>query len=157
MQFLSEKLSRHLTSLVPGFEGHWKYIEIKKCGCRVCRYTNANPHTQVLCLQEIAILEDDEYQEGNKIICPAWQVEDVLRNLKAIGEKLNWGWVCGDCGHERPRKAEPGDVRCDCDDPWYSWPQKYSNRAGEILAGYLHDHPDTYYQKIEKYLWSILK
>ena len=134
----SPELCQHLSILVPGFEGHWWWTY---------PYLNA-PHAEVVCYEDLNI---------SVKICPAWQVEDVLRNLKAIGEKLNWGWVCGDCGHERPRKAEPGDVRCDCDDPWYSWPQKYSNRAGEILAGYLHDHPDTYYQKIEEYLWTVLK
>ena len=143
MQFLSEKMSRHLSSLAPGFEGHWAYVESLMDGKK-----------QIICaFKRYSWRWANDY----KFICPAWQVEDVLRNLKAIGEKLNWGWVCGDCGHERPRKAEPGDVRCDCDDPWYSWPQKYSNRAGEILAGYLHDHPDTYYQKIEEYLWTVLK
>ena len=122
MQFLSEKMSRHLYSLVPGFEGHWKYTEITKCGCKICNYNNINPHIQVLCEQMIAILDDDENQEENKIICPAWQVEDLLRNLRNFP----------------PLDSLNRDVM-------------------KELIEYLVYFPDTAYQKIEEYLWGILK
>ena len=120
--FLSLEMSRHLYSLVPEFEGHWKYTEITKCGCKICNYNNINPHIQVLCEQMIAILDDDENQEENKIICPAWQVEDLLRNLRNFP----------------PLDSLNRDVM-------------------KELIEYLVYFPDTAYQKIEEYLWTILK
>ena len=120
--FLSLEMSRHHYSLVPEFEGHWKYTEITKCGCKICNYNNINPHIQVLCEQMIAILDDDENQEENKIICPAWQVEDLLRNLRNFP----------------PLDSLNRDVM-------------------KELIEYLVYFPDTAYQKIEEYLWTILK
>ena len=121
-QFLSLELCQKLSSLAPGFEGHWKYTEITKCGCKICNYNNINPHIQVLCEQMIAILDDDENQEENKIICPAWQVEDLLRNLRNFP----------------PLDSLNRDVM-------------------KELIEYLVYFPDTAYQKIEEYLWGILK
>jgi len=127
-------MSRHLYSLVPEFEGHWKYTEITKCGCKICNYNNINPHIQVLCEQMIAILDDDENQEENKIICPAWQVEDVLRNLHTIlpvEKKIEIQWL--------PGGANP-----------------YAFVSEEICKLLRIKDQDTAYQKIEEYLWEIL-
>lgn len=72
-------------------------------------------------------------QEGNngigctehlhrQIICPAWQAEDVLRNLMKL-----------------PKMTV----------------SKF-NVVREIIASDFVFNPDTAYQKIEEYLWSIL-
>lgn len=57
-----------------------------------------------------------------QIICPAWQVEDVLRNAGIIFKNDNKIW----------------------------------SHVSEILVNLVRN-PDTAYQKIEEYLWSILK
>lgn len=78
-------------------------------------------------------------QEGNngigctehlhrQIICPAWQAEDVLRNI----EKLLYYIVLGS---ERKRKI--------------------GEKIAHLLM--LYTDPNTAYQKIEEYLWEILK
>lgn len=77
-------------------------------------------------------------QEGNngigctehlhrQIICPAWQAEDVLRNLLRNLMKL-------------PKMTV----------------SKF-NVVREIIASDFVFNPDTAYQKIEEYLWTILK
>lgn len=71
-------------------------------------------------------------QEGNngigctehlhrQIICPAWQVEDVLRNIYKI------------------------------------FPNRIDYNFCSEIARSLHCYGDTAYQKIEEYLWEILK
>jgi len=73
-------------------------------------------------------------QEGNngigctehlhrQIICPAWQAEDLLRNLMKL-----------------PKMTV----------------SKF-NVVREIIASDFVFNPDTAYQKIEEYLWEILK
>ena len=103
MQFLSEKMSRHLSSLAPGFEGHWWWTY---------PYLNA-PHAEVVCYEDLNI---------SVKICPAWQVEDLLRNLRNFP----------------PLDSLNRDVM-------------------KELIEYLVYFPDTAYQKIEEYLWGILK
>ncbi len=116
-QFLSEKMSRHLSSLAPGFEGHWIYVNTGFEATIMCRAV---------------------YQESidNKIhplveICPAWQVEDVLRNITQIIKK-----------HPLSSGEE--------------YVAKLSKFYTEIMVSFLY-HPDTAYQKIEEYLWTVLK
>lgn len=76
-------------------------------------------------------------QEGNngigctehlhrQIICPAWQAEDVLRNLRKLFPDL----------------AKRNIV---------------IETHGKEIIRHLVISPDTAYQKIEEYLWTILK
>ena len=63
-------------------------------------------------------------------ICPAWQVEDVLMHLDLITDRaMTVGQVT------------PFDWRL----------------VGRTTANFLIEIPDTAYQKIEEYLWTILK
>ena len=107
-QFLSEKMSRHLSSLAPGFEGHWAYVESLMDGKK-----------QIICaFKRYSWRWANDY----KFICPAWQVEDLLRNLRNFP----------------PLDSLNRDVM-------------------KELIEYLVYFPDTAYQKIEEYLWTILK
>jgi hypothetical protein len=100
-------MCRLLSSLAPGFEGHWWYVRKK-----------VSDGLEILCVGHI-----DQCIEESLKICPAWQVEDVLRNWTEITVKV------------------PTLIM--------SWHEKIS----WLLVSY----PDTAYQKIEEYLWSILK
>lgn len=100
-QTFSLELCQNLSSLAPGFEGHWWWVMAW------------NKQEKIVCSQE----------EYYRRICPAWQVEDVLRNLTKL----------------------PGiNVT------------KF-NVARDVVCSEIVFHPDTAYQKIEEYLWSILK
>lgn len=129
-QFLSEKMCHHLTSLAPGFEGHWWWV---KYGSGI----------ELWCTEDFAYF----WKEGNGsvlsykefkqevIICPAWQVEDVLRNLHTIlpvEKKIEIQWL--------PGGANP-----------------YAFVSEEICKLLRIKDQDTAYQKIEEYLWSVLK
>ena len=81
IQTLSLKLSRHLSSLAPGFEGHWAYVE-----------SSIDGKTQVVCaFKRYSWRWANDY----KFICPAWQAEDLLRNWIQISDaqklKRIWG------------------------------------------------------------------
>lgn len=117
IQTLSLAMSQHLSSLVPGFEGHWVYV-----------YWGTSKTTSIYCRSAWGITAFSE--NGDRIICPAWQVEDLLRN---------WCQIAGITEY---------DVEMD-DGPW----RKFSNFAAHLLR----TSPDTAYQKIEEYLWEILK
>ena len=120
MQFLSEKMCRHLSSLAPGFEGHWAYVE-----------SSIDGKTQVVCaFKRYSWRWANDY----KFICPAWQVEDVLRNLHTIlpvEKKIEIQWL--------PGGANP-----------------YAFVSEEICKLLRIKDQDTAYQKIEEYLWEIL-
>lgn len=76
----------------------------------------------VVCGHRIKWGEDNDEL---KVICPAWQVEDVLRNLdKILGKAFQNG-------------------------------QKL--KIVEKIARLFCIHDDTAYQKIEEYLWTVLK
>ena len=111
-QFLSEKMCRLLSSLAPGFEGHWVY-----------GYWGTSKTTSIYCRSAWGITALPE--NGDKIICPAWQAEDVLKNMTAI--LLARKTIALTAIH-----------------------------ANEI-ASILYTYPNTAYQKIEEYLWSVLK
>lgn len=115
IQTLSLKLSRHLSSLAPKFEGHWWRVEKQW----------DDVSDTVKCEEDIE-WQNSELSIKYEKICPAWQAEDVLRNLKAIALKQLWT------------------------------PEKYM-QVGTTIALYLYEFPDTACQKIEEYLWSILK
>ncbi len=123
-QTLSLKMSQHLSSLVPGFEGHWYW-----CG----RYDNEDKFVD----QPFIQCESSSYIEGprewdatvTRIICPAWQVEDLLRNIWALVDSQK------DSVRVLVTKEIIRDISC-------------------FLAD---NNPDTAYQKIEEYLWTILK
>lgn len=114
IQTLSLAMSRHLSSIVPGFEGHWVYA-----------YWGTSKTTSIYCRSAWGITALPE--NGDKIICPAWQAEDLLRNLKEI-----MGYKFGDA-----KKLD-----------------ETVKMIGTTLAFF---DPNTAYQKIEEYLWTILK
>lgn len=77
IQAFTPELSAHLSSLAPGFEGHWWWV--KWLG-----------KIQIMCWHEIAT--NGYVGKANElIVCPAWQVEDVLRNRIAIFGELMVG------------------------------------------------------------------
>ncbi len=114
MQYLSPELSKKLTELTQ--ENIAEIIQDKRY------YVDSKDHgILVVCGHRIKWGEDNQEL---KVICPAWQVEDLLRNfLKIIGER---------------------DVGRACE-------------IGGNIAYFFYDSPNTAYQKIEEYLWSILK
>ena len=82
MNHLSLEMCQKLSSLAPGFEGHWDW-----CG----RYDSddkliGEPFVQC---EEITSIDGPREWDAPviRIICPAWQVEDVLRNWFSILEK----------------------------------------------------------------------
>lgn len=110
-QFLSEKMSRHLSSLVPGFEGHYVYVKIGPIN-----------EWRLMCRKSLEKLWESAREE----VCPAWQVEDVLRNLANI---------------LLARKNKRMGI----------------SSILKVIVTEFAIAPDTAYQKIEEYLWSILK
>lgn len=111
MQTLSLTMSQHLSSLAPGFEGHWVY-----------GYWGTSKTTSIYCRSAWGITALPE--NGDKIICPAWQVEDLLRNVDRLFPVMERGnaayWIADHL------------------------------RGTSLDATYA-------YQKIEEYLWTILK
>lgn len=73
---------------------------------------------------------ENEYLFHPTIVCPAWQVEDLLRNLTKIIKQ-------GSLFEEE-------------------YIRELSRFATEIIFCFIF-YPDTVYQKIEEYLWSVLK
>ena len=69
-QTFSLKMCRHLSSLVPGFEGHWKWIKYKD------GFAGHYESPRVYCGEVV--------NKNWEIICPAWQVEDLFRNWMKI-------------------------------------------------------------------------
>lgn len=109
MNHLSLKLSRHLSSIAPGFEGHWAYVESLIDG-----------KIQIVCAFK---RQSWRWANDYKFICPAWQVEDVLRNLSKI----------------------------------FTPNPTIITKEGLHISKMLILWPDSAYQKIEEYLWSVLK
>lgn len=133
-QFLSEKMSRHLSSLAPGFEGHYEYWVINDFEERGGLETKPNAiyakKVNIQCSQVSINMRRFGVDESKISICPAWQVEDVLKNLTIILKN-----------YISSREALE---------------EAFSTIAAEIISPYL-DFPDTAYQKIEEYLWLVLK
>lgn len=141
-QTFSLKMCRHLSSLAPGFEGHYYYGKHKD-------------KVEIYCTDEINTWNSDN-PTGEEIekICPAWQVEDLFRNWMKIiialpNEKCNG--FCSVCEKQGCRS-----VAC----------RFYGLKAPQIPFGsfvtariidMLALDGDTAYQKIEEYLCSILK
>ena len=118
MPNFSIELSLKLSGLIPEFQGHYWYVE------------DENKNLLVLCEEDI-----DWQKSGMSItyknICPAWQVEDVLRNWSKIVAAV---------------KKNP-------------LPEDHINKYGrgtDVIVLTLIQEGDTAYQKIEEYLWSIL-
>lgn len=108
MQFLTPEMCGILSSIAPGFEGHWWWV--KWLG-----------KIQVMCWEQIATMGYAGSGKVNDlIISPAWQVEDVLHNAQKINLPIG---------------------------------------VGVIIIGMLNNFGSeaTAYQKIEEYLWTILK
>jgi len=112
-QFFTPEMCQHLTSLVPGFEGHHMYSPTGGLYCREMRYP----------------CPDGVYRIVSKATSciPAWQVEDVLRHLPLL----------------RPKKLVNHE--------------KILNEIVKEIFKILSSNSDTAYQKIEEYLWSVLK
>jgi hypothetical protein len=114
-------MSRHLSSLVPGFEGHW-----------VCGYWGISKTTSIYCRSAWGITALPE--NGDKIICPAWQVEDVLKNIFKIAENFKEKGI------------------------WKDGELLFINDIIHEISCFLSFNDfETAYQKIEEYLWGILK
>jgi len=128
VQTFSKELSQHLSSLAPEFEGHYGY------------YKFYDDSVSVACHEEIWWVEKHrEFTQVRRkkpdLICPAWRVEDVLRNLHTIlpvEKKIEIQWL--------PGGANP-----------------YAFVSEEICKLLRIKDQDTAYQKIEEYLWEILK
>lgn len=105
IQTLSLAMSQHLSSLVPGFEGHYDYV-----------LDMDTQEMKVYCVERLSA--------NFKRICPAWQAEDVLRNIDKLFPVMERGnaayWIADHL------------------------------RGTSLDATYA-------YQKIEEYLWAILK
>ena len=116
--FFSPEMCQKLSSLAPGFEGHWAYVESLMDGKK-----------QIICaFKRYSWRWANDY----KFICPAWQVEDVLRNWSKIVAAV---------------KKNP-------------LPEDHINKYGrgaDVIVLNLIQGGDTAYQKIEEYLWTILK
>lgn len=126
-QFFTEKMSRHLTSLAPGFEGHYGYYRT------VNSYDTLNGRTIVVCRPEYHLAETIGRTYG-EFVCPAWQAEDVLRNIEELLKK---------CGKYM--------------DSFSSMEYAEQILGMLICAPDFNTEPDTAYQKIEEYLWTMLK
>lgn len=120
----SLKLSAQLSSLAPGFEGYWDW-----CG----RYDSEDKLIGEPFVQCEEFTSIDGPREWNapvtRIICPAWQVEDVLINLQKIVPIV----------------------------PTKQMGKNTFKNICQLIVNELCFRPDTAYQKIEEYLWSILK
>jgi len=69
-QTFSLEMCRLLSSLAPGFEGHWRW------------YRHVQNESKI-----VACLADNENTDGVYVeICPAWQAEDMLMNFDLIYE-----------------------------------------------------------------------
>jgi len=117
VQTFSKELSQHLSSLALEFEGHYGY------------YKFYDDSVSVACHEEIWWVEKHrEFTQVRRkkpdLICPAWQVEDVLRNIGLIANSI--------------KTLQPSQI-------------------AEKIAWLYSVYPDTAYQKIEEYLWEILK
>ena len=119
-QTFSLEMCRLLSSLAPGFEGHYKYVKISGLGPKKI--------VGVRCLGTL----NSELWRNYKLICPAWQADDVLRNLLTICRTLD------------QLRKEPIDRDILI---------KY---IVQNIIGY-EDDTATAYQKIEEYLWTIFK
>ncbi len=147
-QAFTPKLCAFLSSLTPKFEGHYGY------------YKFYDDSVSVACHEEIWWIEKHRKftqvrRKKPELICPAWQVEDVLRKLPTI-RKLKYGPPI--------RMAFLPDLVV------YIKPLGELVNAIEIkkeiydrvtyhqmvISSFLIKDPDTAYQKIEEYLWSIL-
>lgn len=115
----SQRLSQHLSSLAPGFEGHWYwYSEYEIKGKKKI------PHGKSWVMCTDAEAGGDSIGEFTGMrICPAWQVEDMLRNIGVIANVIKT-----------------------------LQPFQYAEKIVWLYSVY----PDTAYQKIEEYLWSVL-
>lgn len=132
-QFFTLEMCQHLSSLAPEMEGHWKYVLLE--GCPSCD-SRLRDHYHVMCYSEVMELQNrppSRHSFVPFIICPAWQVEDVMRNWKKIIEKCP-------LPEKELSNIEPG-----------------RGVGAEFIMQRLIIDPDTAYQKIEEYLWSIFR
>ena len=122
-QFFTLAMCQKLSSLAPGFEGHYGY------------YKFYDGTIEIACDDEIWwgkkwLRVQQSERKVPEFICFVWQAEDVLMHLDLITDRaMTVGQVT------------PFDWRL----------------VGRTTANFLIEIPDTAYQKIEEYLWTILK
>ena len=132
-QFFSEKMSHHLSSLVPGFEGHYYHIKRRNANTGdiawfvYCRAEIEEGRVYLSKESRFVFMRDYIIEKF-----PAWQVEDVLSNLEFIIDRKIYLE-----NEQKLRGLLPGIT--------------------QKISSLLVRHPDTAYQKIEEYLWIILK
>lgn len=135
MNHLSLKLSRHLSSLVPGFEGHYFHVKRRNANTGdiawffYCRAEIEEGRVYLAGESRFVFMRDYVIERS-----PAWQVEDVLRNWNKI----------------MPVAQDGNSV---VDSQMNMMRHQFANK---IVSAFLYN-PNTAYQKIEEYLWSILK
>lgn len=138
-QAFTPELCTHLSSLVPGFEGHWWR---DKEGGLFCEHGIDKVFNGLL--HESRVKGD---------VFPAWQVEDVLRNWTLIIQSVEESKAevfCTVC-----RKDEN---KCGCEFFGTESPKiPFGKYTAQKILSILILEGDTAYQKIEEYLWSILK
>jgi hypothetical protein len=132
-QTFSRELCEKLSSLAPEMEGHWYYITrgLYENGAWIEKTWLECAHNEHL---EMGPSEKD---------IPAWQVEDVLMNLTPIiGRGLDKEWKPGkDWGI-----SDKFDVL-----------EQAQERIVNAMVIANVVGTDTAYQKIEEYLWTVLK
>lgn len=140
MPYFSLELSKALSILCPEFSGHWWYFQA------VCS-------VEVQCLPEAEAEKFEMF--GHTKICPAWQVEDVLRNLKTLAPYIKHQDPVPVEIFFKPKVVSQEYTIC-CNHSVKEYVLPWEIMVSE-LTSLLVMYPDTAYQKIEEYLWSILK
>ena len=143
IQAFSPELCAHLSSLEPRFEGHYDWLEEE-----YYREGEIRKRTYVYCFRE-----DDTLCINQRIICPAWQVEDVLRNWTLIIQSVEESKAEAFC-----TVCRKDENKCGCEFFGTESPKiPFGKYTAQKILSILILEGDTAYQKIEEYLWTILK
>lgn len=153
LQTFSLELCQHLTSLVPEFEGHYKHTRETREDRTGGYYTEH--HIRCVDFKEHLEFENHTKDWEIEYICPAWQVEDVLRNLMLILEKIE------KVGYPSCFRCMQEIFKCLCDKKIELWLRPYHELIAFRIYWFLYTYQyinnrDAYF-KIEGYLWEILK
>lgn len=116
-------------------------------------YVDSKDHgIMMVCGHRIKWGEDNDEL---KVICPAWQVEDLLRNLPTIrklkyGPPIRMAFLPDLEAYIKPLGELVNAIR--------TREEIYDRVTYHqmVISSFLIKDPDTAYQKIEEYLWSIL-
>ena len=136
-QAFTPELCAHLSSLAPEFEGHWNYVKWKG-------------KINLMCW---GIMTEVSAYPEQLIICPAWQVEDVLRNWTLIIQSVEESKAEAFC-----TVCRKDENKCGCEFFGTESPKiPFGKYTAQKILSILILEGDTAYQKIEEYLWTILK